>query len=124
MKYAFEMDGKRAEIDFSDALTIEELEIVKDTLQKMCDARIVELQKQNQNMLTPSDDIDSLYPPLSVRARNVLKRNGCDTIGDVLGKTPSDLKLMRNMGKHCLEEIMERMSKYGSFREGQTESEE
>ena len=30
MKYAFEMDGKRAEIDFSDALTIEELERLLD----------------------------------------------------------------------------------------------
>lgn len=124
MKYAFEMDGKRAEIDFCDNLTIEELEIAKDTLQKMCDARILELQKQKQNTLTPSDDIDSLYPPLSIRARNVLKRAGCDTIGDVLAKTPSDLRLMRNMGKHSLEEIMERMSKYGSFRGEHAGSEE
>ena len=124
MRYALEMDGKRAEIDCSNDLNIEEIEIVKDALSKMCDARIVRLKQQQRNMLTTDADIDSLYPPLSVRARNVLKRGGCNTIGDVLEKTPSDLMGMRNMGKHSLEEIIERMSKYGSFKEDRERSKE
>lgn len=117
MKYAFQIGEKTAEVTCHDHLTIEELEVVKEMMAKMIDTRIVELKKLEQNRLPLTADIDSLYPELTTRTKNVLKRGGCDTIGDVLNCTPTDLKKMRNMGKHSLEEIQERFSKYGKFRE-------
>lgn len=117
MKYAVQINEKIAEVNCSDELTIEEMEIVKDMVIKLCDARIIDLKKQSQNKLPLTADIDRLYPELSGRTRNVLKRGGCNTIQDVLNCTPTDLKNMRNMGKRSLEEIEERFSVYGHFRE-------
>lgn len=117
MKYVFEIGEKKAMVDCSDDLTSEELEVVKDMLCKLIDTRVNDLKAKEQTRLPLTADIDRLYPELSVRARNVLKRSGCNTIGDVLNCTPTDLKNMRNMGKHSLEEIQERFGKYGKFRE-------
>lgn len=121
MKYAFQIGDKTAEVNCHDHLTIEELEVVKEMMTKMIDTRITELKKLEQNRLPLSADIGRLYPELTVRTRNVLKRGGCNTIGDVLNCTPTDLKNMRNMGKHSLEEIQERFGKYGKFREEQSD---
>lgn len=118
MKYAITMGTNSAEIILGGDLSIEELEVVKDTLAKMIDSRIIELKRRMQNQLPITADIDSLYPELSVRARNVLKRNGCNTIGDVLDKTSTDLLRMRNMGRNSYEEIIQRIGRYGSFKEG------
>ena len=115
IKWGFRIGGKFAEVTTSDDLTIEELEVVKEMLTRLVDTRIKELKLIRNNKLPLSANIDSLYPELSVRARNVLKRSGCDTIADVLSKSPSDLKRMRNMGKNTLEEIINRFGEYGSF---------
>lgn len=117
MKYAIQIGEKSAEIICSDNMTIEELQVVKEMLQKLVDTTIIKKKEQEQNKLPTTADIDRLYPELSVRARNVLKRSGCHTIGDVLNCTPTDLKNMRNMGKSSLEEIQKRFSVYGNFRE-------
>lgn len=122
MTYKFQIGEKNAEITCSDDLNIEELEIVEDMLSRLIDSRIRELRKQEQDKLPLTADIDSLYPELSVRARNILKRNGCDTIGDVLNCTLSDLKKMRNMGKSTLEEIQKRFSVYGNFKDSQEQN--
>lgn len=117
IKWSFRIGGKFAEITTSDDLTIEELEVVKEMLTRLVDTRITELKMRRGNKLPLSANIDSLYPELSVRARNVLKRSGCETIADVLACSPSDLKRMRNMGKHTMEEILNRFREYGSFKE-------
>lgn len=117
IKWGFRIGGKFAEITTSDDLTIEELEVVKEMLTRLVDARTKELKLIRNNKLPLSANIDSLYPELSVRARNVLKRSGCETIADVLACSPSDLKRMRNMGKHTMEEILNRFREYGSFKE-------
>ena len=117
IKWGFRIGGKFTEITTSDDLTIEELEVVKEMLSRLVDARTKELKLMRNNKLPLSADIDSLYPELSVRARNVLKRSGCETIADVLACSPSDLKRMRNMGKHTMEEILNRFREYGSFKE-------
>lgn len=117
MIYAIQIGEKKAEINCSDDMSIEELEVVKDTLSKLVDTTIIKKKEQMQNRLPSTADIDKLYPELSVRARNVLKRNGCNTIGDVLNCTPTELKNMRNMGKNSLEEILNRFGVYGAFRE-------
>lgn len=118
MKYAMQIGEKSAEIICSDNMTIEELQVVKEMLQKLVDTTIIKKKEQEQNKLPTTADIDRLYPELSVRARNVLKRSGCNTIGDVLSCTLTDLKNMRNMGKNSFEEIQKRFSVYGDFREG------
>ncbi len=117
IKWEFRVGEKAAEVTISNDLTVEELEIVKEMLSRLVDARTKELKLIRNNKLPLSADIDSLYPELSVRARNVLKRSGCETIADVLACSPSDLKRMRNMGKHTLEEILNRFREYGSFKE-------
>lgn len=117
MIYAIQIGEKKAEINCSDDMSIEELQVVKDTLSKLVDTTIVKRKTQMQNKLPITADIDRLYPELSGRARNVLKRSGCNTIGDVLNCTLTDLKNMRNMGKNSLEEIQKRFSAYGNFRE-------
>ena len=123
MIYAIQIGEKKAEINCSDNMTIEELQVVKEMLQKLVDTTIIKKKEQEQNKLPTTADIDRLYPELSVRARNVLKRSGCHTIGDVLNCTPTDLKNMRNMGKSSLEEIQKRFSVYGNFREEGGDSE-
>lgn len=115
IKWAFRIGEKFAEVTISDDLTIEELEVVKEMLTRLVDTRITELKIRRGNKLPLTADIDSLYPELSVMARNVLKRAGCDTIADVLSKSPSDLKRMRNMGKNTLTEIIDGFGEYGSF---------
>lgn len=117
MKYAFQIGTKSAEVSCDDNLTKEELEIAKEMLSKLIDTRITELKAQEQNRLPLTADIDRLYPVLSVRTRNVLKRSGCNTIADVLSCTISDLKAMRNMGVNSLKEIRERFGVYGKFKE-------
>lgn len=123
MIYAIQIGEKKAEINCADDMSIEELEVVKDVLSKLIDTTIVKRKEQMQNKLPITADIDRLYPELSVRARNVLKRSGCNTIGDVLNCTLTDLKNMRNMGKNSFEEIQKRFGAYGNFREegGDTE---
>lgn len=115
IKWVFRIGEKFAEVTISDDLTIEELKVVKEMLTRLVDTRITELKIRRGNKLPLTADIDSLYPELSVRARNVLKRAGCDTIADVLSKSPSDLKRMRNMGKNTLTEIIDGFGEYGSF---------
>lgn len=117
MKYAFQIGTKIAEVNFDDSLTIAELGVARDMLVKLVDIRLMELKAKENNKLPLSADIDSMYPELSVRTRNVLKRAGYNTIGDVLGCTITDLQRVRNMGVHSLEEIQTRFSAYGSFKE-------
>ena len=115
MRYAFQIGEKNAEINCSDDFTKEELEIVKEMLSQLIASRVIKLKEQEQNKLPLTADIDSLYPELSVRARNILKRNKCNTIGDVLGHSLTDIKRMRNMGKTTFEEIKSRFGMYGQF---------
>lgn len=115
IKWEFKVGEKVAEVTVSNDLTVEELGIVKEMLSRLIDARTKELKLIRNNKLPLSASIDSLYPELSVRARNVLKRSGCETIADVLACSPSDLKRMRNMGKNTLTEIIDRFGEYGSF---------
>jgi DNA-directed RNA polymerase alpha subunit len=46
---------------------------------------------------------------LSVRSYNILRRAGCKTVGDIIDKTTVQLMNMRGMGKHSLNEIMDKL---------------
>ena len=62
MIYAIQIGEKKAEINVSGDMSIEELEVVKDTLNKLVDTTIAKKKMQIQNKLPITADIDSLYP--------------------------------------------------------------
>jgi hypothetical protein len=55
---------------------------------------------------------------LSCRAYNCLKHSGINTTEDLCDKTPEDMMRVRNLGRRCLEEVLEIMKSRGlQFRE-------
>jgi DNA-directed RNA polymerase subunit alpha len=46
---------------------------------------------------------------LSVYTYNILRRAGIKTIGDIMAKTPGELKNIRRIGPHSLKEIISKM---------------
>jgi DNA-directed RNA polymerase subunit alpha len=68
----------------------------------------------------PSDDylitIEELN--LSVRSYNCLKREGINTVGDLVGKTESELMDIRNFGQKSIDEVKGKLEELGlSLRE-------
>lgn len=121
MRYSIEISDKLCSIEIPEEMNIAELELSKEMLNKAIDTRIKALEEIQGRNLPITADIDRMYPPLTMRTRNVLKRSGKNTIADVLDCTYSDLMKMRNMGKKSLDEIKERFAQYGTFREGDKE---
>lgn len=117
MRYSMTIGDKNAEIQCSDFMTIEQLELVKEMLSKAIDTKIAELHKAEENKLPLTASIRNMYPGLSTRTLNVLLRDGKNTIADVLNCSPTEILRIRNMGRKSFEEIKERFSKYGKFRE-------
>lgn len=50
---------------------------------------------------------------LSVRSYNCCKRAGINTLGDLCGKTYTEMQKVRNLGKKSLQEIEKKMAEYG-----------
>ena len=50
---------------------------------------------------------------LSVRSYNCCKRVGINTLGDLCGKTFTEMTKVRNLGKRSLQEIESKMNEYG-----------
>ena len=117
MIYAINFNNKTATVEFSDNLTADELTIVVDTLIKCVENQQKIVKKAEATTLDIYDSFDKLYPPLSIRAENVLKRAGKKTIKDVLDCTPTEIMDIRNMGRKTAEEVLERFKKYGTFKE-------
>ena len=59
----------------------------------------------------PEDDmlIDDL--DLGVRSLNCLKREGIETVGDLINKTEQELMCIPNFGRKSLDEVRERLEK-------------
>ena len=121
MTYEVNFDGKKATVEFSDNLTADELTIVVDTLIKCVENQQKLLKKKESTTLDIYDSFDKLYPPLSIRAENVLKRAGKKTIKDVLDCTPTEIMNIRNMGRKTADEVLERFRQYGTFKEEKAE---
>ena len=117
MRYSMTIGDKIAEIQCSDFMTIEQLELVKEMLSKAIDTKIAELRKAEENRLPLTASIRDMYPELSTRTLNVLLRASKNTIADVLNCTPTEVMNIRNMGRKSFEEIQERFRAYGKFRE-------
>lgn len=56
----------------------------------------------------PVSDFD-----LSVRAQNCLKLANIETLGDLASKTESEMLRIRNLGRHCLNELKQILSDHG-----------
>ena len=67
-----------------------------------------EADKKRSVMETSIDELD-----LSVRSYNCCKRAGINTLGDLCGKTNTEMQRVRNMGKKSLQEIEKKMAEYG-----------
>lgn len=72
---------------------------------------------QSPDMLLPIEDMD-----FSVRSYNCLKREGVDTVGELVQKTEQDLLDIRNFGQKSIEEVKEKLgemnlglSDYGGY---------
>jgi DNA-directed RNA polymerase subunit alpha len=50
---------------------------------------------------------------LSIRAYNVLRRNGLLTVGKVLEKSEEELLALRNLGRKAYDELRERLDEMG-----------
>lgn len=117
MLYEVNFNGKTASVAFDDGLSSAELDIVTDTLLNCLERQKNLVKKKESTTLDINDSFMNMFPPLTVRTANVLRRAGKETIKDVLDCTPTELERIRNMGKKSLEEIAERFSKYGKFKE-------
>lgn len=67
--------------------------------------------------ITPRTTLDDIAGEdvLSVRAYNVLKRSGIQTVADIISHTPYEIYSMRNMGKKAGDEIISLLARYGLF---------
>ncbi len=61
---------------------------------------------------TKLDDLDA-EDVFTVRTYNVLKRAGCNTIGDILSHTKEEIAAFRNAGRKTPEEVSEFLAKHG-----------
>ena len=74
-------------------------------------SRVLLLQIRRQEETSWTKSIDELE--LSVRSYNCLKRAGINTVEDLCAKTMDDLMKVRNMGRKSLDEILNKLGKYG-----------
>lgn len=86
----------------------EYLQAELDKIRNITPEQRAEAEKKGTILETSIDALD-----LSVRAYNCCKRAGINTLGDLCGKTYTEMQKVRNMGKHSLEEIEKKMNEYG-----------
>ncbi len=124
MRYSISLDQKQSYVEIDEHMTSAELSIVQDMLVKAIETRKKELKKIENTKLGPMDDIEKIYPPLSIRTINCLKKVGINTIGDVLGHTVKEIGEISNLGLKSYTEIQDRFKEYGTFREEDNVGEE
>ncbi len=62
---------------------------------------------------TDYDDMSIADLDLSVRSDNCLKREGIETVGDLISRTQSELLAIPNFGKKSIDEVRERLARLG-----------
>lgn len=50
---------------------------------------------------------------LSIRAYNCLRRAGINTVDALISKTPDEMMRVRNLGRKCLEEVIDKVHQFG-----------
>lgn len=93
-----------------DRLKLENITLA-DKLNKYCEENNVNVEPlpvENDIDSIPIEDLD-----LSVRSFNCLRRGGYNTIGDLQKTTIEQLMKVRNLGRKSIDEILEKLMKYG-----------
>jgi DNA-directed RNA polymerase subunit alpha len=97
-------------------ILIEHLEVITnlDDIADMTGLMIEKVEDPMQKVLeTTIEDMD-----FSVRAYNCLKRAGIHNLEELIGKTPTEMMKIRNLGKKSLKEVLDKVKEYGlSLRE-------
>lgn len=62
-------------------------------------------------VVTRESDIGDLE--LSVRAYNCMKRHGVQTVGELADMTDEEFMKVRNLGRKCMEEVLEKLRDAG-----------
>ena len=70
----------------------------------------IDLPKSLENNTDSNLTIEEL--DLSVRSYNCLYKAGIRTLGDLMSKSETEIRVMRNLGKKSYEEILEKIKKY------------
>jgi DNA-directed RNA polymerase subunit alpha len=65
-------------------------------------------QPTSPNLMLPIEDLD-----FSVRSYNCLKREGVQTVGELVQKTEQDLLDIRNFGQKSIEEVKQKLAELG-----------
>ena len=94
----------------------DKLDIVKDLMEAESQIRTIRDALPVQHFkITENTEIRELYDEdlISVRAMNVLRRSGCDTVSDIIQHTEEELMKMHNMGRNCLKEILDLLHRNG-----------
>ncbi len=65
-------------------------------------------QPSSPNLMLPIEDLD-----FSVRSYNCLKREGVQTVGELVHKTEQDLLDIRNFGQKSIEEVKQKLAELG-----------
>ena len=89
------------------------VESIKGTEEEAEDIRVrlEEMSKPENRNAFDAMDIDCI--DFTIRSRNALKRGGYDTIGELRGISRKDLMKIRNMGEKSVNEIADKLKKWG-----------
>ena len=79
-----------------------------DRIRGIVPAQREEAEQKGTLLETPIENLD-----LSVRSYNCLKRAGIQALGDLCGKTYTEMMKVRNLGKRSLAEIEDKMKENG-----------
>lgn len=86
----------------------EYLQAELDKIRNITPEQRTEAEKKGTFLETSIDELD-----LSVRSYSCCKRAGINTLGDLCGKTYTEMQKVRNLGKKSLQEIENKMNEYG-----------
>lgn len=100
-----------AAVSFGAKILIEHLNLFADLVEDVDTKGILKIKGERQKTMLLDMDIDQLE--LSVRSYNCLKRDGIDTVADLVKKSEADMLGVRNLGKKSLEEIKNKLDDIG-----------
>ena len=99
-----------------DELTDGAVSIANKLVEKLSGSTMTELERKELVLERPLNSYE-----LSIRALNILRIMGAETVGDVTKFTKMDVLRRRNSGKKTVQEIEDFLHKYGlEFSNGQT----
>ena len=108
MRYGKEVIGLQDDIK---KLTVELSKKKNDLINAINNPDLIELTEEEMQLSTLSQKIENL--DFSVRTFNCLKRNGIETLSQLVQKSIDDLIRFRNLGNRSLKEIIYKLNDMG-----------